>query len=936
MALTNIVRYFRDCYEADNKRTTVWNIFHRSVEHRIFARETEELLTGLLPYRPVDPEKGLAAKKAAYLYRKERDLVYCSLFVVGCLSDEDEQREAVCAPLLIHPADFLEKDTHVFLKPDLANRQVNHRLLDRLQDATGEISLSHRVTEELAGEFVTREQIAGVAQLLEHVVPGLDGSELYHFPALISERELRSRFKSAEADPDAPLRVLPGSVAALVRKSLGTRGVLNELSTIAEQDSVSVPLRILFGSQSREAPSTAPVSVGRVPAVLSRAQKRILELAATNPVTLVIGPPGTGKSYTIAALAMEHLTRGQSVLIASKMNHAVDVVGNKIEQQLGIQGCVVRGGRKQYLKDLKTYLQQLLSGMHTAETVDWGQVRRLERDLSRLDRSIASLERRITKLSRRELSRGRFLMDRRPGVLNVLRTRYIGWKAKRRTPLWGLVDRLDRRLEERIQKTTRLIQLLNRRRLDESLRRHRPEFTTFLKAIRARTGGKQEDLFNTIDFRVLFRAFPVWLVNLSDVYDVLPLKQGLFDLAIIDEATQCDIASSLPILQRAKRVVITGDPNQLRYLSFLSKERQGSLMEKYGVGQDQADLFDYREKSILDFVNETITEQDHVAFLDEHYRSAPPIIRFSNKTFYGGSLRVMTEKPGIVTDWPLTLRRVNGQRNAAGENEEEAHRLMEDVIRLVEIEKSLGPELCHSIGILSPFRSQVDYIVKALSGELPWDEFDKHDILIGTAHAFQGEERDVMFLSLAVDSNAHAATMRFLDKPDVFNVSITRARVAQHVYVSRDPEQLSSDSLVGSYLRFIGEPDVADSERPTAAFDRPLDAFAADVEAALADRGFKTWSAYPVAGLTMDIVVASRRDSCGIDLVGHPGVFEAAFPLERYRMFHRAGLRVFPLAYSRWVWNRNECLTAIENTLHGSGRSSEPRESRTIEENEHK
>jgi superfamily I DNA and/or RNA helicase len=216
-----------------------------------------------------------------------------------------------------------------------------------------------------------------------------------------------------------------------------------------------------------------------------------------------------------------------------------------------------------------------------------------------------------------------------------------------------------RQLEERIHLTILLLQLLNRQRLHDALRRHRREFSAFLQAIRARTGGKQEDLFQKIDFKVLFTAFPVWLANLADIHDVLPLQKELFDLAIIDEATQCDIASSLPILQRAKRIVITGDPNQLRHLSFLSKDRQAALLGKYEVPMDTAELYDYREKSILDFVNAKLTSQDQVIFLNEHYRSEPPIIAFSNETFYGGALHIMTEKPERNEHHSLTLHRVN-------------------------------------------------------------------------------------------------------------------------------------------------------------------------------------------------------------------------------------------------------------------------------------
>jgi hypothetical protein len=57
--------------------------------------------------------------------------------------------------------------------------------------------------------------------------------------------------------------------------------------------------------------------------------------------------------------------------------------------------------------------------------------------------------------------------------------------------------------------------------------------------------------------------------------------------------------------------------------------------------------------------------------------------------------------------------------------------------------------------------------------------------------------------------------------------------------------------------------------------------------------------------------------SCGIELVGYPGAREAAFPLERYKMFHRAGLKIVPLPYSRWRLNPAECLRAIEQSLGG-------------------
>ena len=80
-------------------------------------------------------------------------------------------------------------------------------------------------------------------------------------------------------------------------------------------------------------------------------------------------------------------------------------------------------------------------------------------------------------------------------------------------------------------------------------------------------------ILEDVDHRSVLKVFPVWLANLSDLNSILPLEENLFDLVLIDEATQCDIASVLPAIFRAKQTVIIGDPNQLRHYSFVSRKR---------------------------------------------------------------------------------------------------------------------------------------------------------------------------------------------------------------------------------------------------------------------------------------------------------------------------------------------------------------------------
>jgi hypothetical protein len=912
MVLANLIRYFRDCYEEDNRRSTLWNIFQASVSHRLFIEGEEHLLTGFLAETPLDPDDGLEARKAAYLYQKEKELVYCSLFILGRLAVGDEEPRPICAPLLIHPAEIIEQRPYAFLRPDFETRHLNHHLLDALEGDSGRKSLSRQAADLLNNRSIEAVQIFELADLLEGAVPGLDASALRRYPKLVHQRELQHMFSQAN-ERGGRLLAASCSATALINRSVETRGVINELSEMAEAESFSEPLQALFNASLAE-PVRMP-RLGRVPAVLNSAQQAIIERSATNPLTLVIGPPGTGKSFTIAALAVEHLSRRQSVLIASKMNHAVDVVGDKIELQMGIKGCAIRGGRKRYLKDLKQYLDQLLSGMHSPADKADPDPSHLEKELEALDRELEHLERRLYRRNARELKWGRLLNRESNNLLQTILSAYIDYRVKHLTPLWQLLEHLDQLLDERVRKTTGLVQILNHSRIRESLTKHRKQFRTFLRAIRARTGVKQEDLFQQIDFNILLTALPVWLVNLADIHDVLPLKRDLFDLAIIDEATQCDIASCLPIFQRARRVVISGDPNQLRHLSFLPTSRQTELLARYGIDPDEGQHYDYRGRSILDFVNDALPSQGEVVFLDEHYRSLPPIIQFSNNRFYADSLRIMTEKPGSRVPNSLLHYRVEGHRNGLGVNELEAGRLISDCLLQIETEQTMGQESRRSIGILSPFRAQADHIADQLAQVLPLAVFEKHDILIGTAHTFQGEERDVLYISLAVDSSTHPAALRFLEKPDVFNVSITRARVEQRIYTSIDPGELDKESLLRAYLCHV---DASQTETRPSPNNSYRDRFLNETEAALKALGCETWTGYKVAGMLLDLVVARDGYSCGIDLVGYPGLYESAFPLERYKMFHRAGLRIIPLSYTLWRTKRERCLQAILDGLAGT------------------
>ncbi len=916
---SSLLRYFRDCYEEDNRRSTVWNIFGPDVEHRIFIEGREDILTGEFPHTSVDPEAGEQAEKRARIYLKERELLYTSLFITGTLAErrwgqQTEVARTICAPLLMYPARFHTSGGHLLVTPDPAGLRLNHPLLRALAGDQGDLSLCEAIAGLFYHEPATIGTVMAAADLLDRCVSGLNTGPLAIYPALEPERGLRELMNAARRSHEHPLCAVPASVVALVRRAGSTQGVLAELDAMAASDERSPPLAELFGG-GPSAQRHRVLAPGRVPAVLSRAQEQVVASASKNPLTLVIGPPGTGKSYTIAALAVEHLSRGETVLIASGMNQAVDVVGDKIETRLALEGCVVRGGRSHYLKELKGYLDRLLGGIHTAAAPAARELKRMGEELARLDAEIARLEKAVQRHAERELEWGARLAAGGSGLLGRLRRLMIQWRLGRSQPLWELAEELERRTGERLVRQAEWLRGANLRRLHDTLVSHREELSLFSRAIRARTSGRQAELFQAVDLSVILRAFPIWLVNLADISNVLPLGSQLFDVAIIDEATQCDIASSLPVMARAKRCVVVGDPNQLRHISFLGRDRQRLLASKHGLSDADASLYDYREKSVLDLVNERIGSQETVMFLDEHYRSLPPIISFSNARLYGGALHLMTDKPGRSWDAALSLHRCAGRRCERGVNVGEAEQLLADLAALVNRESGLPPGECSSIGVISPFRSQADYLAGRLGELLGLDVFDRHRILIGTAHTFQGEERDVVFLSLAVDPASHAAALRYLNRADVFNVAITRARSAMHIYSSVDPVSLDRNSIAGAYLHHVVSSGNREAVPATVACVPSDDPFAAEVAGSLQTLRADSWRAAKLAGITLDVAAAYGATSCCFDLVGYPGPLAAMLPLERYRMFARAGLRIVPLSYARWVLEPEESLKALKRGL---------------------
>ncbi|MEM7387270.1 MAG: AAA domain-containing protein, partial [Verrucomicrobiota bacterium] len=526
-------------------------------------------------------------------------------------------------------------------------------------------------------------------------------------------------------------------------------------------------------------------------------------------------------------------------------------------------------------------------------------------------------ERQLEKQRTRHHHWGQLLAQPPAGLIARLRHWWIGQAISReKKPFWNQLRNHHHQLEGHVGIITRLTNTRYRHRL----RSHGGTWDSlkqFRKALGARSSKAQADYFSKIHFPDLFFQFPVWLTNLGDANESLPMEEGLFDLAIIDEATQCDMASCLPLLQRAKRAVIVGDPKQLRHLSFLPRTQQQEFAEAQGLSREETESYDYRETSLLDRAIDSLATPDDLHCLDEHYRSREPIIAFSNRHFYEDQLAVMTSTPGEETGKTLVLHRTEKKRTKSGANPGEADALLATLSEIIQAESALEDAQCTSIGILSPFRAQVDHLARKLGKTHDLRDLERHRIMVGTAHTFQGEERDFMLLSFCVDDESVSASFRFMERPDVFNVAITRARHQQHLFYSLDPARLPVDSLLRKYLSFSAAPGTSDGSTVQA---ETYSAFAREVCEALETRGFQTQLAFSVAGWIVDIVARKEGKAIGIDLIGGDEVegspaMAPGLTTERYRMFHRCGFPIFPLPFANWKYGQGKCLEALESLL---------------------
>ena len=432
-------------------------------------------------------------------------------------------------------------------------------------------------------------------------------------------------------------------------------------------------------------------------------------------------------------------------------------------------------------------------------------------------------------------------------------------------------------------------------------------------------------------------AVPVWIMPLHRAAQMFSdPKAGMFDVVIFDEASQCDIRG-LTIGYLGKKLLVVGDPDQISPAGiFQDQERVYELISRFLYDIPHKDNFSITS-SLFGLAQIRIP---NMIQLNEHFRCVPEIIAFSNHHIYEGKLKPLRHphpkgllKPALV---PVLVE--GGYQNTNNKvNEPEAKAIVDKIAELLEnpnYQQRPDGHLC-TFGVISLLaEDQAKYIKELLLRHPKIGEkvIEERDIVCGDAYAFQGDERDVMFLSMvkALDSNDPNDTVKALaDKGTAqrFNVAATRGRDQVFLYHSIPVQEFrNQNDWRYKILNWYYDPKTEELEAGRKALKKEFDSgrasqFSFDVGNILIDRGHQVLPEYPVIGYRIDLVVQGENARLAVECDG-----DQYHTLEnweedqvRERQLRRAGWEFWRVSGSSFYRHKEKALDSLWVKLNELG-----------------
>lgn len=297
------------------------------------------------------------------------------------------------------------------------------------------------------------------------------------------------------------------------------------------------------------------------------------------------------------------------------------------------------------------------------------------------------------------------------------------------------------------------------------------------RSIRQRKGEVVEEMYAT--FRKALEAVPIWITT-AQAAQAIPLQPQLFDLVVIDEASQCTLTNLLPLVYRARTLAVIGDEHQLPAIPTIQPPEELSLATKYNI-EEFLGWIGHASVNVYGVAVESLPRRRaDVLMLTEHFRSHPQIISFSNRYIYQQRLELKKDPNwgerlpvgSGVHSVPVLGAAQRGERGRSWVNPTEGHRVLE---LIKELRSSAGRQL--SLGVVTPFAAQKEWLRKQIEPLGLASE-----VLVDTAYGFQGDERDIIIFSTVVAKGITESACKWVESPpNMVNVALTRAREALFV-----------------------------------------------------------------------------------------------------------------------------------------------------------
>jgi len=430
-------------------------------------------------------------------------------------------------------------------------------------------------------------------------------------------------------------------------------------------------------------------------------------------------------------------------------------------------------------------------------------------------------------------------------------------------------------------------------------------------------------------------AVPACIMPLHRVWDTIDPAPGMFDVVIVDEASQCGI-EALPLFYLGKKILIVGDDKQISPEAVgLPRDAVYRLMEEF--------LYDFRFKTSF-YVESSLFDHGKLRYgtrritLREHFRCMPEIIRFSNDLFYADTPLIPLRQYGPDRLPPLQHIFIRGGYREGSYsraiNRPEAEAIVKKIVELCSDERY--DKMTIGVIVLQG-NAQAGLIEDLLLKELGAEEIERRRLICGNPYSFQGDERDVIFLSMVAAPNERIGPLTKAADERRFNVAVSRARDQVWLFHSVRLEDLSEKDLRRRLLEFflnmkpqqVAGIDRDELERRAKQDNRrvvsppaPFESwFEVDVALELLRRGFIVTPQFEVAGRRIDLVVEGGHARLAVECDGDHwhGVDRYEDDMQRQRQLERCGWEFFRVRESAFYADKDATLRGLWLMLEERG-----------------